>query len=82
MDTVIDHDALPRHGRPAPVARTFGWAMLTILLAFLVNNILVVWFGFPGLRGIEANLIDLNNVRQTELRGAIGVLKATGAKKR
>ena len=52
MDTVIDHDALPRHGRPAPVARTFGWAMLTILLAFLVNNILVVWFGFPGLRGI------------------------------
>ena len=40
------------------------------------------WFGFPGLRGIEANLIDLNNVRQTELRGAIGVLKATGAKKR
>ena len=42
MDTVIDHDALPRHGRPAPVARTFGWAMLTILLAFLVNNILVI----------------------------------------
>jgi len=52
MDSVIDHDELPRHGRPAPVARTFGWLMLTALAAFLINNILVVWFGFPGLRGI------------------------------
>ena len=28
--------------------------MLTVLAAFLVNNVLVVWFGFPGLRGIGA----------------------------
>jgi TRAP-type mannitol/chloroaromatic compound transport system permease small subunit len=42
---------IPRHGRPAPVVRMFGWSMLTILAAFLVNNVLVVWFGYPGLRG-------------------------------
>ena len=52
MASVIEHDELPRHGRPAPVARSFGWLMLTVLAAFLINNVLVVWFGFPGLRGI------------------------------
>lgn len=26
--------------------------MLAMLAAFLINNVLVVWFGFPGLRGI------------------------------
>ncbi|MCB1328161.1 MAG: permease, partial [Maritimibacter sp.] len=64
MDTVIDHDALPRHGRPAPVARSFGWAMLTILGAFLINNILVVWFGFPGVLGIggEGGLLGWVNL--------------------
>ncbi len=54
MASVIEHDELPRHGRPAPVARSFGWLMLAVLVAFLANNILVVWFGFPGLRGIGA----------------------------
>lgn len=28
--------------------------MLTILVAFLINNVLIVWFGFPGLRGLVA----------------------------
>jgi len=39
-------------GEPAPIIRTFGWAMLTILIAFMINNVLTVSFGFPGIRGI------------------------------
>ncbi|MCB1337943.1 MAG: TRAP transporter small permease subunit [Maritimibacter sp.] len=52
MASVSDVTELPRHGRPAPIARAFGWSILTILVAFLINNVLVVWFGFPGLRGL------------------------------
>ncbi len=52
MASLTEHEELPRHGKPAPVARTFGWAMLTLLAAFLANNVLVVAFGMPGLRGI------------------------------
>lgn len=39
-------------GNPAPLTRLFGWAMLAILVAFMVNNILTVGFGFPGTRAI------------------------------
>lgn len=78
MTSVIDHDELPRHGRPAPVARTFGWAMLTLLVAFLVNNILVVWFDFPGLRGIggEGGLLGFASVALygAALAGAIAIV--------
>ncbi len=78
MASVIEHDALPRHGRPAPVARTFGWLMLTVLVAFLVNNILVVWFDFPGLRGIggEAGLFGWASVALygAALAGAIAIV--------
>lgn len=51
MDTVVD---IPRHGRPALLARTFGWLNLTILGALVLNNILVVGFGMPGLAGLSA----------------------------
>lgn len=51
MASVSANLDIPRHGKPAIVARVFGWSMLTILAAFLVNNALVVWWGFPGLRG-------------------------------
>ncbi len=78
MTSVIDHDELPRHGRPAPVARTFGWLMLTVLAAFLVNNILVVWFDFPGLRGIggEGGLLGFASVALygAALAGAIAIV--------
>ena len=78
MDTVIDHDALPRHGRPAPVARSFGWAMLAILGAFLINNILVVWFGFPGVHGIrgEGGLLGWANLGlyAVAIAGAIAIV--------
>lgn len=78
MASVIDHEELPRHGRPAPVARTFGWAMLTVLAAFLINNILVVWYGFPGLRGIggEGGLLGYASIAlyAAALAGAIAIV--------
>ncbi|RME17477.1 MAG: TRAP transporter small permease subunit [Alphaproteobacteria bacterium] len=43
---------IPRHGKPAIIVRSFGWAMLFLLAAYLINNVLVVWFDFPGLRGL------------------------------
>ncbi|GHF01825.1 hypothetical protein GCM10016455_23580 [Aliiroseovarius zhejiangensis] len=42
------HPDIPRHGDPAILARLFGWSTLTVLAAFLINNVLVVGFGFPG----------------------------------
>jgi TRAP-type mannitol/chloroaromatic compound transport system permease small subunit len=37
-------------GEPAPLVRIFGWSMLTLLLAFMANNVLTVGFDFPGTR--------------------------------
>ncbi len=37
-----------RVGGTVPAVRMFGWLMLTILAAFLINNVLTVGFGFPG----------------------------------
>ena len=41
-------DALGQ-GKPAPLVRFIGWAMLAVLIAFMINNVLTVGFGFPGL---------------------------------
>ena len=38
--------------KPAPIVRCFGWVMLAVLAAFMVNNILTVSFGFPGLAAL------------------------------
>ncbi|WP_298570482.1 TRAP transporter small permease subunit [uncultured Aliiroseovarius sp.] len=54
MTSFSTNTDIPRHGPPALVARTFGWSVLAALAAFLINNVLVVWFGFPGLRGLTA----------------------------
>jgi TRAP-type mannitol/chloroaromatic compound transport system permease small subunit len=43
---------LSRIGEPALTVRLFGWAILSILFGFLVNNVLVVGYGFPGLSGL------------------------------
>jgi TRAP-type mannitol/chloroaromatic compound transport system permease small subunit len=41
----FDHS---RPGDPAPVTRLFGWGMLGILAAFVINNALIVGWGYPG----------------------------------
>lgn len=45
--TATTPDTLSPIGPPAPFVRFFGWAMLGVLAAFLINNILLVWYGFP-----------------------------------
>lgn len=42
---------LNRTGEPAIAARLVAWTMLALLFGFLVNNVLIVGFGFPGLSG-------------------------------
>lgn len=36
-------------GEPAPMVRTFGWASMAVLVALLINNVLNVGLGFPGI---------------------------------
>ena len=49
MSTASGTEALSPIGRPAPVVRLFGWIMLAVTGAFLINNLLIVGFGFPSL---------------------------------
>ncbi len=49
MSTASDPEFLSPYGEPAPVIRIFGWAMLAVLAAFLINNVLIVGYGFPTL---------------------------------
>ena len=37
-------------GPPAPLARAFCWSMLAVLGAFLIDNYLTLWRGWPGAR--------------------------------
>ncbi|MBL4757583.1 MAG: TRAP transporter small permease subunit [Rhizobiales bacterium] len=46
---------IERHGQPAPVTRIVGWSMLGVLAAFLINNVLIVGFGFTGPESILAS---------------------------
>lgn len=39
---------ITREGAPAPKTRIFGWSVLSILAAFLINNVLNVGFEFSG----------------------------------
>lgn len=50
--SVSTNAELSEAGDPAPLTRIFGWAMLALLVAFMINNILTVGFGFPGTRAV------------------------------
>ncbi len=45
---------ITREGDPAPVARMFGWGMLGLLAAFLINNILNIGWQVPNLADVLA----------------------------
>lgn len=51
MTSITDPVEISRTGPPAPLVRMFGWGMLGVLAAFMINNVLVVGFGFAGVRG-------------------------------
>ena len=38
----------PVASSPAPVVRMFGWLMLTVLAAYMIDNVLTVSFSLPG----------------------------------
>jgi len=48
----VTHDVPDDHGayvhRPAPIIRAFGWCTLTVMAAFLINNILTFWFDWTS----------------------------------
>lgn len=46
MTDTAQSSIVAKHGAPALAVRSFGWAMLAILAAFLMNNILIVAYGF------------------------------------
>lgn len=45
----------PLIGRPAPLVRLMGWTMLAVLFGFMVNNVLVVGFDYPGLLALGSD---------------------------
>ncbi|MCB1385196.1 MAG: TRAP transporter small permease subunit [Nitratireductor sp.] len=50
---MTDNDnAIPREGDPAFASRMFGWSMLGLLAALLINNVLDVGFDYPGVFAI------------------------------
>ncbi|MCP5036554.1 MAG: TRAP transporter small permease subunit [Rhodobacteraceae bacterium] len=64
-------------GTPAPLIRSFGWAILGSLAAFLINNVLVVGYDIPqvgavtlsiGVTGIVIAIIFAMVTRETSLR--------------
>ena len=48
MASNSDYADTPRTGRPAPIVRFLGWSVLSTLATFMINNILLVGFAFPG----------------------------------
>jgi len=52
MAANAETDFLSPYGAPAPLVRLFGWAMLAVIVAFLINNVLIVAYDFPSLSAI------------------------------
>ncbi len=49
MNMSSEAEILSPRGAPAPVVRYFGWAVLFVLLAFLISNVLILGYGYPTL---------------------------------
>jgi TRAP-type mannitol/chloroaromatic compound transport system permease small subunit len=54
MTVTSEAEILSPRGAPAPFVRYFGWATLLVLLAFLINNALIVGFDYPTLSAVGA----------------------------
>lgn len=53
----------------AIVTRFLGWSSLAVLVAFLFNNYLTYWLGWPGFSRAFADAPDLRSILQTGLYG-------------
>jgi TRAP-type mannitol/chloroaromatic compound transport system permease small subunit len=71
MSTQEEMADIPRYGDPAPGVRIFGWGMMAVLAAFLINNVLTVAFGFPGFRALFADGGGLSIVQALIYAGAV-----------
>ncbi|WP_102108864.1 TRAP transporter small permease subunit [Oceaniglobus roseus] len=64
-------------GARAIVARSFGWMMLAVMAAFLVNVVLTFWFAFPGAAAAFAGGPDMGPaIVQCALYPALALLGA------
>ena len=61
---------LPGSDAGAVTVRIFGWATLTFLAAFLFNNFLTVWLGWPGAFGVGGGISDARSWMQIGLYAA------------
>lgn len=52
------------------LVRLFGWASLAVLAAFLFNDYLTYWHGWPGASGTNADVADGRKWLQVALYGA------------
>ncbi len=58
MTVISKAELLSPRGAPAPFVRYFGWATMLVLLAFTINNVLIVWYDFPMLSAVLGETID------------------------
>lgn len=49
MEATSNSHSIAREGMAAPKTRLFGWTIIGILAAFLINNVLIVGFQMPSL---------------------------------
>lgn len=81
MNATSEAEILSPRGAPAPFVRYFGWATLLVLLAFLLNNILIVGFDYPTLpsllTGEDSRVWVLAVVYILALVGAGFIVRAT-----
>jgi TRAP-type mannitol/chloroaromatic compound transport system permease small subunit len=49
MAQIMTADQVAGHGRAASGIRLLGWAILAVMAAFLINNVLTIGYGTPGL---------------------------------
>lgn len=52
MTDTTNLSPVSRLGEPAILVRIIGWGMLAVLAAYLINNILIVGYGFLGVRAV------------------------------
>ncbi len=53
---------LTQYADGGALVRLFGWGMLAILAGFLINNVLVVGFGYPGVRSLLGDGTTLQSI--------------------